>query len=346
MEALADQEFQDARYDELVRRSAEFNRFGRDQSVYAISEIASLYLRHRHHWQEFLRAHGIALKPRRGPTARSIFQPLCRHLLGFGEGGDAMGLASVWAVVLDEWVETHFAPAKIAAWIAGRGGIRAIYEGGDGASRQSVSDIVYTSPGLAQRIVDYLKPQGFCVDPCRGRGAFYNALDPANRDWCEIREGRDFRVWEFDRPVNWCITNPPFSDCITNPPFSDAYVEIAARAFSISDNVAFLVKLPVAIGTYARHRAWREAGHGLPEIIYLPWADAEFLTEERAEIERLLALIRKLPPDTKIERLRETIGEFRSQGYEQVMVFTQFTDTMDFLRRELSLCASLAVAER
>jgi hypothetical protein len=30
MEALADQEFQDAGYDELVRRSAEFNRFGRE----------------------------------------------------------------------------------------------------------------------------------------------------------------------------------------------------------------------------------------------------------------------------------------------------------------------------
>lgn len=65
--------------------------------------------------------------------------------------------------------------------------------------------------------------------------------------------------------------------------------------------------------------------------------------EERAEIERLLALIRKLPPDTKIERLRETIGEFRSQGYEQVMVFTQFTDTMDFLRRELSQDATLRI---
>jgi len=57
--------------------------------------------------------------------------------------------------------------------------------------------------------------------------------------------------------------------------------------------------------------------------------------EERSEIERLLTLIRRLPPDTKIERLRETIGQLQDQGYEQVMVFTQFTDTMDFLRSEL-----------
>ena len=57
--------------------------------------------------------------------------------------------------------------------------------------------------------------------------------------------------------------------------------------------------------------------------------------EERSEIKRLLTLIRRLPPDTKVERLREIIGQLRDQGYEQVMVFTQFTDTMDFLRNEL-----------
>jgi superfamily II DNA or RNA helicase len=57
--------------------------------------------------------------------------------------------------------------------------------------------------------------------------------------------------------------------------------------------------------------------------------------EEKSDIEGLLAMIRKLPPDTKAERLRTTIGELRGKGYAQVMVFTQFTDTMDFLRREI-----------
>ena len=274
MEALVEQEFRDAGYEELVRRSAEFSRLGRDQSIRAISEIAALHIRHRYHWKEFQVAHGIALKPRRGPTARSIFQPICRHLLGLDEGGDQMGLASVWAAVLDEWAETEVAPADIPVWITNRGGMRAIYEGQDDLIRQTDSDIVYTSPDLARRIVDYLNPQGFCVDPCRRRGAFYDAFDPENRDWCEIREGRDFLTWEFDRPVAWCVTNPPFSD---------AYADIAARAFSISENVAFLVKLTVALGTYARHQAWREAGHGLREIIYLPWADAGFLTEDHVE---------------------------------------------------------------
>jgi hypothetical protein len=65
--------------------------------------------------------------------------------------------------------------------------------------------------------------------------------------------------------------------------------------------------------------------------------------EEKSDIERLLTMIRRLPPDSKVERLRETIGELREQGYAQVMVFTQFTDTMDFLRREIGSNPSLRI---
>nr|WP_246776865.1 SNF2-related protein [Microvirga sp. VF16] len=57
--------------------------------------------------------------------------------------------------------------------------------------------------------------------------------------------------------------------------------------------------------------------------------------EERSDIERLLERIRTLPPDTKLEKLRGKIRELRSAGYKQVMVFTQFTDTMDFIRQQL-----------
>ncbi len=58
--------------------------------------------------------------------------------------------------------------------------------------------------------------------------------------------------------------------------------------------------------------------------------------EEKSDIERLLAMIRRLPPDTKVEKLRAEITALRAGGFEQVMVFTGFTDTMDLLRRELS----------
>ena len=52
-------------------------------------------------------------------------------------------------------------------------------------------------------------------------------------------------------------------------------------------------------------------------------------------VRRLLDMKRGLPPDTKIESLVNKITELRKNDYSQVMVFTQFTDTMDFLRDRL-----------
>jgi SNF2 family DNA or RNA helicase len=65
--------------------------------------------------------------------------------------------------------------------------------------------------------------------------------------------------------------------------------------------------------------------------------------EERSDIERLISLIRRLPPDTKVEALRNEIAKLRDEGYPQVMVFSQFTDTMDLLRSELSRDAGLRI---
>lgn len=54
--------------------------------------------------------------------------------------------------------------------------------------------------------------------------------------------------------------------------------------------------------------------------------------EEQADIEYLLMRTRSLPTDTKALRLVETIKQLKTDGHAQVIVFTQFTDTMDFLR--------------
>ena len=56
---------------------------------------------------------------------------------------------------------------------------------------------------------------------------------------------------------------------------------------------------------------------------------------ERADVERLLARIWGLPLDSKLAALKETLAALREAGYEQAMVFTQYTDTLDFLRDEL-----------
>ena len=67
-----------------------------------------------------------------------------------------------------------------------------------------------------------------------------------------------------------------------------------------------------------------------------PLATQALTLEERSDIEQLLAMIRRLPPDTKVEKLRTEIATLRGEGFGQVMVFTQFTDTMDLLRNALS----------
>ena len=57
--------------------------------------------------------------------------------------------------------------------------------------------------------------------------------------------------------------------------------------------------------------------------------------EQRAEIDGLLGAIGRLPPDSKLASLEDVLRKLRRAGYEQAMVFTQYTDTMDFLREAL-----------
>jgi superfamily II DNA or RNA helicase len=65
--------------------------------------------------------------------------------------------------------------------------------------------------------------------------------------------------------------------------------------------------------------------------------------EEKDDIASLLEKIRQLPPDSKVECLRQELEKLRAEGYPQAMVFTQYTDTMDFLRDELATRTSLRV---
>ena len=54
--------------------------------------------------------------------------------------------------------------------------------------------------------------------------------------------------------------------------------------------------------------------------------------EEEADIQGILVRIDRLPPDSKLTSLKSVLHELRQDGYSQAMVFTQYTDTMDFLR--------------
>ena len=64
--------------------------------------------------------------------------------------------------------------------------------------------------------------------------------------------------------------------------------------------------------------------------------EREALAAEEAEsIETLLARIRQLPLDSKFTSLKGVLEDLRTNGFVQAMVFTQYSDPMDFLRDEL-----------
>ncbi len=62
--------------------------------------------------------------------------------------------------------------------------------------------------------------------------------------------------------------------------------------------------------------------------------------EEHSEIEHLLSQIQALPPDSKLDTLKTVLTDLNDDGYQQVMIFTQYTDTMEFLRDSLQFDSS------
>lgn len=58
--------------------------------------------------------------------------------------------------------------------------------------------------------------------------------------------------------------------------------------------------------------------------------------EERSNIEDLLKRIAKLGTDSKARRLRDELQQAFADGYDSAIVFTQYTDTMDYLKGYLA----------
>jgi hypothetical protein len=105
-----------------------------------------------------------------------------------------------------------------------------------------------TPPELAKAIVDHFRPAGIILEPCSGTGSFLKALPPATLH-CEIAEGTDFL--QFRTPVEWIITNPPWSDI----------KRFLQHSMSLANNVVFLITVN-HIWTKARVRMIRENGFG------------------------------------------------------------------------------------
>lgn len=91
-------------------------------------------------------------------------------------------------------------------------------------------DVVYTPDWCAADMLQHFQLFGDILDPCRGKGAFYDKL-PTGSAWCEITDGRDFYTWT--TPVTWVVGNPPYSQ--TRRWFKHSY--------SVADNLLYLVPL-------------------------------------------------------------------------------------------------------
>lgn len=89
------------------------------------------------------------------------------------------------------------------------------------------SSKVYTPDWVARDMVEYFKPTGRILEPCRGDDAIYKYL-PAGAEWCEIEKGRDFFQW--NQIMDWIVGNPPF----------DMKLDWLRHSMSLAENIVYI----------------------------------------------------------------------------------------------------------
>lgn len=92
------------------------------------------------------------------------------------------------------------------------------------------SDVHQTRRAVARQVVRHFLPTGTILEPFRGAGAFFDAL-PRGTLWCEVERGRDFFDWR--KPVDWIVTNPPFSNLTA----------VMDRCFDLADRTVLLIPI-------------------------------------------------------------------------------------------------------
>lgn len=112
-------------------------------------------------------------------------------------------------------------------------------------------DTVFTPRWAAKDMVEHFRPSGKILEPCKGGGVFLEFLPGA--EWCEIAEGRDFFEWK--TPVDWVISNPPYS--MTREWFKHSY--------KIAENLLYLVPLRNVFSGFGFVKEIHEFG-GIVEI--------------------------------------------------------------------------------
>lgn len=113
------------------------------------------------------------------------------------------------------------------------------------------SDIVLTPLDVAKDVIEWFRPYGKVLDPCKGDGAFLQFMPGA--EWCEIREGRDFFAWT--EPVDWIVSNPPYS----------IFSKFMRHSMTVARNIVYVIPVNKV---YNSDRTMREIWDwgGVPEI--------------------------------------------------------------------------------
>jgi hypothetical protein len=91
-----------------------------------------------------------------------------------------------------------------------------------------MSDIVYTPHWCALDMILHFKPVGKVLDPCSGKGVFYDLLD-GEKDFCEISHGKDF--FNYFEKADWIISNPPYTQLR----------QFSAKAITLADHIVWLI---------------------------------------------------------------------------------------------------------
>lgn len=125
------------------------------------------------------------------------------------------------------------------------------------------SDVVCTPDDIAADIVRHFQPAGRILDPCRGDGAFYRYL-PANAEWCEIEQGRDFFLWT--QPVDWIIGNPPYA----------VFSDWLRHSFTLACDIVYLIPVNKVFNSYTMMRSVAAWG-GIKEIYTIGRGDTYML---------------------------------------------------------------------
>lgn len=108
------------------------------------------------------------------------------------------------------------------------------------------NDAVYTPEWCALDMIEWFKPTGRILEPCKGFGAILRYLPGA--DWCEITDGKDFYAWT--EPVDWIISNPPYSD----------FKKWLAHSYRIANDIVYLVPLSKFFNAFGQMDACRKNG--------------------------------------------------------------------------------------